>query len=395
MRSRYLALMSLCAGMTAVITAAALPPGTDRASTTPGVLVLRNGHVLTGSMRRTGDDYFVEVDGALLTVPASQVDMFCRSVLESYERRRRERVDSSADAHVVLARWCLRVNLVDAAARELLDARTRDARHPALPGLELQLQRLLEHDAVARQPVERSRAASTAPPDTTRPTDAAPLDVATDVRAQFVRSIQPMLVHSCATGGCHQPGAAHGMQLDRWALEGKGDVELIHRNLSTVLRELTVDDPGSSPLLRMAREEHGRQAGRPSRSLTSHQASLLLAWLNQAAGVMPREGAPQNDADSGAAREAWPDESLGDEWFDEPGLATRTAGSRMTLTAAPRAELIANAGLAAVGAAPEPFVPRDPFDPEIFNRQAAARAQAESTVAERGTGTFCSEDSAK
>jgi hypothetical protein len=86
--------------------AAAEPPGIS------GVLILRNGSVLMGAVRRYGDDYRIDVAGAMLQVPADQVDMFSQTLEEAYELRRRDRTGASADSHLELARWCMQLDLL-------------------------------------------------------------------------------------------------------------------------------------------------------------------------------------------------------------------------------------------------------------------------------------------
>ena len=53
-----------------------------------GVLVLQNGNVLAGAVRRYGDDYQVDSPDATMRVPAAQVEMFAATLEEAYEARR-------------------------------------------------------------------------------------------------------------------------------------------------------------------------------------------------------------------------------------------------------------------------------------------------------------------
>ena len=181
------------------------------------------------------------------------------------------------------------------AARELLDARTLDPGTPALAALETQLRQMLESEAASatRTSASSGRGAIAAVDRARlrRTVAAGRLDVSAEVQTQFVRSIQPMLIHSCATGGCHQPGSAQQLQLDRWALEGNGNPELVRRNLAAVLGAVErrrsavecADAVGAASAWAAARR-------RTSRPLAAHQAALLLEWLNEAAGVAPRRG---------------------------------------------------------------------------------------------------------
>lgn len=304
-----------------------------------GVVVLRNGNVLAGTIRQTGGHYVIEQTGTSFQVPAEQVEMACGSLAEAYELRRRDRAGGSADAHLELARWCLRNDLLDQAAREALDARTRDPGHPSLPMVDAQIRQAA---AIERERVERraSPARPTSPPTppvVTVPAIAAAATAApsTEAQVQFVRSIQPMLIHGCATGGCHQPSAPQTMQLDRRALDGNGSPELIRRNLEAILTQIDRGDPASSPLLLRARQVHGPSQGAKSRALASYQTALLSEWLNAVCGIAATP--PLEETPGG-------------------GLPSERA-----------------AGDSGAAQSPTPaFAPRDAFDPAIFNRQSAA-----------------------
>ncbi len=315
-----------------------------------GVLVLRNGNVLAGSVRRFGDDYRIDASGAVLQVPAGQVEMFAPTLEEAYEQRRRDRTGTSADSHLELARWCMQLNLLSEAARELLDARTLDPAHSGLATLETRLRLALELDA-AGDAGDNGVVTADVVVAATDDADAAAspsVEISSETQIEFVRSIQPMLIRSCATGGCHQPGAAERLQLDRWALEGNGNAEMVRRNLTAVLRELDAADPPSSALMQWARLAHGRRRGAQSRPLAAHQAALLMEWLNDAAGIAP------------------PDFALA----EAPVEASEDGGQAMaSMSGAPRSRK---------------FTPRDEFDAEIFNRRTKAADKSDDGAADVG-----------
>jgi hypothetical protein len=325
--------------------------------TTKGVLVLRNGNVLSGDVRRIGDVYRIESRGGTLQVPAGQVERFAPSLWTAYEARRRDRVEGSADAHVDIARWCLQVGLHDLAARELLDARTLEPGHGGAALVELQLRQAIE---ASTQRVPSSRvtvvAANASAANAAVGADVAvenagatTAELSADARIQFVRSIQPMLIQSCATSGCHQPGSAQTLQLDRWALVGKGNAEIVRRNLAAVRREVDIDDPMASRLLQMARSPHGGGSSSESRPITARQAALLVDWLNAVAGVQPTT----HESDAGASGANGTDFGVEQAVYDVPMLEPPAEPGLLPAPPAAR------------------FQPRDAFDPEIFNRRFA------------------------
>lgn len=334
-----------------------------------GVLVLRNGNVLPGVVQRQGSHYRIENEGSVLQIPASQVEMACASLVDAYEQRRQQRVGNATDAHLELARWCLRHGLLAEAAREILDARTDDPGHPALRTLDLQLQQGLadeasrlqrERDAVAlASHVEPVATEEVAQPERL-------IDPTADVQEKFVRSIQPMLIHGCTTSGCHAPNSRQTMELDRWALEGSGIPTLIRKNLEQVLAQVDVEDPASSPLMRRARQAHGMRNSQLSTPLAPYQTAILIEWLNEAAGVQPEvpavPSADPNVVDPRLVEQTMAGEgAITEAMVDEAAQELLNRGKEKTRTA---------------------FTPRDQFDPEIFNRRQARAKNKKSELAE-------------
>ena len=258
------------------------------------VLVLRNGNVLVGEIEKIPDAYRIDLEGATFRVPADQVETWCNSLQDAYETRRAQRIGAFGDGHVELAAWCLRQNLVDQAARELLDGRRCDPANPSLAALDLQLQQALAartaakqkasspHAAIPSQPPERRDRPQPRPDDENASLDASPA-----AQAQFVRGIQPMLIHNCATGGCHQANSPQALKLDRWALDGNGNPNLFRRNLASVLSQILKSNPEQSPLLQRARVAHGAAGGRSSPPLDVRRTQLLAAWVEEVVGAPP------------------------------------------------------------------------------------------------------------
>lgn len=340
-----------------------------------GVLVLRNGNVLKGAVHRQGSHFRIVNEGSELQIPASQVEMVCGSLVEAYEQRRQQRVGNATDAHLELARWCLRHGLLAEAAREILDARTDDPGHPALRNLDLQLQQGLADEA-SRLQRERDAVALASHVEPAATEEAAQperlIEPTAEVQEKFVRSIQPMLIHGCTTSGCHSPNSRQTMELDRWALEGSGIPMLIRKNLEQVLAQVDVDDPASSPLMRRARQAHGIRNQPLSTPLAPYQTAILIEWLNEAAGVQPQTPLPAEPSvdpnavnplliEQGSPMEGEVTEAM----VDEAALELMNRGKAKTRIA---------------------FTPRDQFDPEIFNRRQARAKSKKSEVAEEVAG---------
>jgi hypothetical protein len=326
-----------------------------------GVLVLHNGNVLAGSIGRHGDEYQIRQGNSTLRVPSEQVERFAASLGEVYEARRAAIVGATPEAHLALADWCLRVNLLNEAARELLDVRTLDAGHPALADAELRLRQLLAQESASGVPEEVC--AESVPNEAALDSPAPPLAISPEAQVQFVRNIQPMLINNCTSGGCHHVDSERLLQLDRWALRGNGDADVVRRNLTAVLRQVNPRAPAASPLVEYGRRPHGdAAAGRPH-ALTARQATLLVGWLNVATGMVAAETSPEpqwiepGDAATASATyspDVYPtDDILNGMSLEELQLAAQAAAEEDTATEPMETR----------------FMPRDAFDAEIFNRR--------------------------
>ncbi len=307
--------------------------------TADGLLVLRNGNVIEGRITRLADHFRIEVEHGQIQVRVDQAEMFCLTLDEAYERRREMRTGSTADSHLELAAWCLRHNLLEHAARELLEARTIDPNHRKLLLFERRLNQAMRQKAKASRLPQTKKVAPTTPEVDLSTFEQTPQWA----RALFVRKIQPMLVKSCATAGCHQADSTNQLQLNRLAVAGAGHPETTKHNLVSVLKQIDLQKASESPLLRLADTSHGAGASKP---LLPHQLEMLRAWVEQMA--MP---APANDqANPVATARQSSVARLGDTYRrarDISALRAKTQQTDRTQT--------------------------DPFDPEAFNRRYSSR----------------------
>lgn len=316
-----------------------------------GMLVLRNGNVVQGEIWRTADHYRVRMVGGELQVRENQVEMFCHSFDEAYERRRANRVGSTADSHLEIARWCLRHGLLDYASRELLEARGIDPHHRKLAMLERQLQQALT--------LSVSRVETSSQADVSAPAEASLelIDrVPQESRALFVRRIQPMLVRSCATSGCHQSHGEGQFHINRSAVVGAGHPDTTRRNLASTLAQLDHSAPRQSSLLVHAQERHG-DMGIGEEALSARQLRILIAWIEHLADANRPADVPwASRSDVVAVSPAGEIEPVR---FDAPRPSVGNAES-----AESREEV-----------ADRRSIGKDPFDPELFNRRFSSRVK--------------------
>jgi hypothetical protein len=345
-----------------------------------GVLVLREGGVLTGAISRSGDRYLVQGEKSELNVPAANVVVICHTLEEAYEHRRQALPRPTADAHLALAEWCLQCGLCPQAEQELLAARQLEPHHRKLPLLERRL-------TVLSQPPQTRPAAAIdtvmTPSSSSPPHDSQSLadELPAKVVERFTRKVQPLLVNNCTTTGCHRSGGTQSFQLDRALLHGMANRRSTRQNLAAVMALVNRERPAESKLLTIPRQNHGGM-NRPIFGPRQNQQFQQLAdWVAMLATPTPAPAAaaatrPREPVEP-AAYEA-EGGSRGDP-FDPAQAEGR--GSAKSEAFVPPAEFGAADGEAIAplprlgsqplrhGARLKPWQPKDPFDPEIFNRQ--------------------------
>jgi len=216
------------------------------------LIMLRNGEILRGRVARQDDHYQVSIADGELRIRVGDVDLICRSLEEAYQARRARLTVGRSEDHLDLADWCLRQGLPGEAARELSSALTLDPANPRIGLIDRRLQ-----EAIA-PPVAPSPNKSAAGP---RITDE---DLDRMLRAlppaaieSFTTSVQPLLVSSCATAGCHGSSNKGGFSLIRVPADRFGSRRLTQRNLQATLSWLDFQNPQQSRLLAVVGAPHG------------------------------------------------------------------------------------------------------------------------------------------
>jgi len=333
------------------------------------VLLLRNGGVLTGTVTQAADRYVVVSGGGQIELPSAKVAAAVPTIEDAYDYRRQALDRPTVDAHLALADWCLRYNLLPQAARELLDARGLEPRHPRLALLE---RRLAAAANMARESAEVTQASYDEAADEDAPAakpEFRPIDDLSHVAIErFTRKVQPVLVNNCTVAGCHQPGGAQAFQLDRALLRNLSNRRTTKRNLSATWALVDREEPHLSPLLTVPRRTHGGMNA-PIFGPRHHAAFMhLVEWVALVApAVEPRPDPPASSFENSPAAAA-----------DHLAAVTKSAahaGPAAPVGEAPESVLDAPAQVR-FGAQLRAWQPKDPFDPEIFNRQSRRRDES-------------------
>ena len=298
-----------------------------------GVLVLRNGYVLTGHITPQGDYYLVTFgNSSEARMPADQVELVCSNIEEAYLIKR-DRVDpTDIKAHFRLADWCLRQQLTARAADQTLCCLALNPEHPRIATLKRRLE-ILSNVGQPSATVAHPKVAVLADDRQTETLHELPVGVV----KQFTEAVQPVLLNRCATNACHGSGGKSEFRLVRPRLGRILTHRMTQRNLLTTLKFVDRQSPLNSPLLTAPAAPHGGLPGPAFGANASAPMRSLGAWVIRVAGDAAQAQPPgSHDANEGASAGSQPDPSKSDS-----PLPVRSAS----------------------------LPSRDPFDPDIFNRR--------------------------
>jgi hypothetical protein len=333
-----------------------------------GVLVLKNGQVIDGDVTRAGDYYVVtKGEGSELRLKADEVEAFCLSLLEAYELKQRHLSGFSAKPHLDLARWCLRHQLHDQCRQQLAEAERQEPTSAQVKDLATRLKLAME----SQPPPTVAHATAPAPIETIEQTLSSLPKGSVE---KFGAIVQPILLNRCAANQCHGPNAKSEFRLLRPPTGQLVSRRFSQRNLYATLRYVDASAPEASPLIVLPQQRHGNSLAAVFDKHSANQLAELVAWARMtitpaspAARVMPATISPPQamlsqpaTSETVAIGKSVPAGAAGPE--SAPQNAVEATASVRVMRPP-----LDSAGLPK-SARPEP-VPRDRFDPLIFNRQ--------------------------
>ncbi|GAB4134790.1 MAG: hypothetical protein Tsb009_00200 [Planctomycetaceae bacterium] len=241
----------------------------------PNLLVLKNGRVVEGRISQNAGGYVVEVKNGSMLVPRTQALFLTTSKREAYAKLRSMMPRRSVKGNLILARWCLTNQLFTQARHEIREALKLEPNNDSARRMMTRLEKMLDPDA-DKTPKKKTRLEERLLSPAARSLSGLPQKTA----GQFIGKIQPMLMNSCATAGCHGQGGRSQFQLLRVRLGNGGHRGRSERNLATTLAYINPRQPELSPLLTKPTGNHGRN-GRPvfRGRAGSRQRELLRQWV--------------------------------------------------------------------------------------------------------------------
>lgn len=341
-------------------------PTEAAAPTDKEMLLLRNGQILEGRITQAAGMHIVAMPGGQIRVKDADVEMVCGSLEEAYQRKRASVQAGDAYQRLELAQWCLRRKLLGPAANEIAEAAKVDPNNPMIGALRHRLE-------LAQQPLSIDESKPAPPMYSNDELDRMVRSLPRGSVEAYTQSVQPVLMNSCLSAGCHSMPNGHAPQLARIPLNQTASRRVTQRNLYALLKYIDRDRPAESPLLKAISEPHGT-AQTPV--FSEHQAAQfqrIAAWVNSIAHrpelALPRSVVPSPA--SGNPAIASPNPLLA----SQPRVLPRDARKASPIHT-PRgdpAQRDEQPASPAIGKPQAESLPRtndhsaDPFDPEAFN----------------------------
>ena len=281
------------------------------------VILLEDGRFFRGYVTEEATRYLVqELSGSEIVLPKKRVATVCRTLREAYEWQKRHELPGIGES-IRLAGWCIQQRLWSAAGEELLMAESLSPNHPQLPQLCRQLQDALRKSgdmgdttiaasgssAESGISVVSATVSNPLPSASTIPTTAAAISgprhpdaddllamksrIPPECMTQFVRDIQPMLVSTCTTSGCHLRTGGDGFALMKPGQDGTYTPRTTERNMYAAIQWVDRDTPMSSPLLVAATTAHGNQKSASFSPRTADSLRRLAEWCTRVSSAPP------------------------------------------------------------------------------------------------------------
>jgi len=330
-----------------------LPAAEPTGAAPPSLLLLRNGNVLEGQITQAGDYYVVLFGASEIRLPAREVEAQVASLDEAYELKKFGLFGRGAEPHLKLAEWCLRQGLLDRCGEQLAEAARVEPEQTGIASLQRRL-------ALAREP----KLAGPAPG--AKPVSAAAVrtdDLEKALRAlpkasveRFAAVVQPLLLNRCGANQCHGANSQAEFRVLRPPGGQAATQRFTQRNLYAALAYIDRSDPENSPLLALPARQHGSSLVPVFDKQTQKQLEELKNWVKLTVAA-PEASQPPTIPPAEATA------------LSQPDVQATTGASDATTRAAESNLQVSQPTPAPDASRKGGFVPRDPFDPEIFNRR--------------------------
>ena len=320
------------------------------------IILLTNRQVLRGEVALYGDRYLITQSNSEIRLPRERVERLCQDLEEAYLHLQHQIRFGTAGDHLQLAQWCLDENLYTEAQRQLEEAMLKRPNHPRIDLVRRQLELAkTEHStSVTENPHNQSSYNADELEEVFK-------QMPSGMVESFTRVVQPLLLNSCSTRGCHGLGGANQFLLHRAARGQQPSRRITLRNLQSVLTWIDRENVAKSPLLHFAETPHFSEKQKSMKKYFfapgSPSAQRLTAWVenfseNRLHPVKLATSTPLATDDYSTRANT----NRSDALFNWTGPAVQPDATSVHN----RVDWVKP---------PVKFRPRDPFDAEIFNRR--------------------------
>jgi hypothetical protein len=366
-------------------------------------VLLKNGNVLRGTVQRDRNRFQIQTSSNRIVLDDSQVAYVCDSMDEAFQLTQAESNPDSVESQVTVFQWCMRHKLHSQAQQQIQTLQLMPIKRQRLEHLnrlvnvaidrEIRLQQTANQQQAPRikpdsrgseeqqaeiaqvgydkpiqiQPLPSSES-NEVELSSDRPHVASLKEIADFSKsfpgpsvAYFKRTIEPQMIRNCFNAGCHN---ANQSSLSLISLHDKSTTKTIRqRNFYNIMKYVDLHAPLESPLFQMATTPH---AGMTKAVYTEDrgQTTTLRNWLLSIATP---------EAQRAYQLKAW--EVAQQQLEAKQAPDTRSETRDMTTLPGEIRQTSASLPDSSVPSVPNlnpqqrVFAPKDPFDPEIFNRK--------------------------
>lgn len=268
---------------------------TDKKQSHGGVLMLHSGKVVRGLITRQETGYEVKQQFSNTYVPYNHVKYEAEKIEDIYFELRDAIPKENSKAHLDLAKWCMRNELVKKAEEELrtilkYDPDNRTARKTLKElanGINKETEEP-EYQSSASIPLRNIGGFRIANPEALG-------GYSPEMAQHFVKTIQPLMLNRCGNVRCHGGQTKQTFKLSRPRGAARHHRMVSEANLEAILKHVNTSSPDKSRLLSLLEENHGHNGRRVFAG--PHEKALIKLMSDWVDDVAKESNSPATNDD--------------------------------------------------------------------------------------------------